>query len=125
MQEARIQEGGEDAEDFGGFGPGRQVPVYDHPSHGGREGDAEGLMPPAAPEAGESTVEDGRERSEYGRVLPGFPPDGIKIASDEVLQDIEIAHHQQNDLIYGDEEQDASAEIEEGQGNWPQQGRRR
>lgn len=66
MEEATLREGEEP-----GRGLARAPPRPREPGGGGAEGDAEALVPPTAPEAGEPPVKDVvGEAAEEGRVVP-------------------------------------------------------
>ena len=61
------------------------VALPKEPPRGGSELHAEGLMPPGAPPAGESTVEDLREGAKGGRMLPKLASEGEEVAGEVEL----------------------------------------
>jgi len=72
MDEARDSEGGEKSNHFCGHGAGFDVPICNEEIRGGREGKAESLMPPRAPEAVETFISYIRESAPIGCKVPRF-----------------------------------------------------
>lgn len=88
MQEGALGEGDEARQGLAGRGPGVQAAPARQPEGRRAEGHAEGLVPPAAPEAGEALVEDvGGEGAVGGGVVPELGAGAQEPAGEEVEAD--------------------------------------
>lgn len=117
MQEPGVDEGREGERKSGGAGTVTEVTLLHEPKDGSGEGDAEGLVPPAAPKARETAVEDLCDGAEDGAVAPGLAADGEEVAADEELDEVDVGDDEEYEGVDSKEDQETAAGMEEGRGN--------
>lgn len=88
VEDARLGKGYETDDGPGGAHAGAEVALPDEPQGRGGEARAEGLVPPAAPEAAEPPVEDLVEGAEGGWVVPQLAADAQEGAQHGAAEDL-------------------------------------